>query len=249
MKHLFQPLLLLFFLPFTLAACSKSVSNQKDTDNSSGEVDGKVMDENGNPLQGVKTTIEHTVWYDTYLYGVTDNSGKYSIKLPAEPAGTWTAKAQIERSAYGQDYKFDLQADNTDPFDKSKVTTRNFTWKLSGPKPGNGGFYGAHVDLYAFGTDVDVTQIKLILTPLDTKLIDGSAATSIEKTIKDVAGTFMATDIPIGRYSVKAIYAGKKLLLDNRHDNGEPAESKEVIFGKNGTLGETEYNIEFWISE
>jgi len=72
---------------------------------------------------------------------------------------------------------------------------------------------------------------------------------SIERSIQDVAGTFMATDIPIGKYTVKAVYAGKTLLLENRHDDNGPAVSKEVIFGKNGTLGETEYNIEFWVSE
>lgn len=212
-------------------------------------MDGQATDAKGNPLQGVKTTIEHTVWYDTYLYGVTDNNGKYSVKLPDEPAGTWTAKAQIEKSAYGHDYKFDLQADNADPFDKSKKSIRNFTWKLSGAKPGNTGFYGAHVDVYVFGTDVDVTQVKLVFTPLDDKLIDGSAATPLERTIKDVAGTFMATDVPIARYSVKAVYAGKQLLLKNRHNDENPAEAKEVVFGKNGMLGETEYNIEFWLSE
>jgi hypothetical protein len=45
------------------------------------------------------------------------------------------------------------------------------------------------------------------------------------------------------------VYAGKTLLLDNRHDSGDPAITKEVVFGKKGNLGETEYNIEFWVSE
>ena len=126
---------------------------------------------------------------------------------------------------------------------------RNFTWKLSGSRPGTNGYYGAHVDLYAFGTDAQMDKIKLVLTPAENTLIDGSAATEIERTVEDVAGTFMVKDVPVGRYSVKAVYPGKTLLLQNRHDNGEPAITKEVVFGKNGTLGETEYNIEFWVSE
>jgi hypothetical protein len=60
----------------------------------------------------------------------------------------------------------------------------------------------------------------------------------------------MVKDIPIGKYSVKAIYPGKTLLLENRHmDNDDAAIDKQVVFGKNGNLGETEYNIEFWVSE
>jgi hypothetical protein len=60
----------------------------------------------------------------------------------------------------------------------------------------------------------------------------------------------MVTDIPIGKYSVKAVYPGKTLLPENRHDyNNGPTVEKEVVFGKNGNRGETEYNIEFWVSE
>jgi hypothetical protein len=106
------------------------------------------------------------------------------------------------------------------------------------------------VDLYAFGTDVQPDQVKIVFTPLEPTLIDGSTAVSFEKRVEDVAGTFMAKDIPIGKYSIKAIYPGKTLLLKNRHsDNGEAAESQEVVFGKNSSMAETEYNIEFWLSE
>ena len=41
----------------------------------------------------------------------------------------------------------------------------------------------------------------------------------------------------------------KKLLLNNRHSDDNNEESKTVIFGKYGYLGETEYNIEFYITE
>jgi hypothetical protein len=60
----------------------------------------------------------------------------------------------------------------------------------------------------------------------------------------------MAKDIPIGKYTVKVASPGKTLLLSNRHnDNDRRQVNKEVVFGKNGSLAETEYNIEFWMSE
>ena len=116
-------------------------------------------------------------------------------------------------------------------------------------KTGSDTYYGAHVDLYQFGTDAEMNKIKLILTPVENTLIDGSPAQAIERTVEDVAGTFMVKDVPIGKYNVKAVYAGKTLLLDNRHSSGDPAITKDVVLQKNGNLGETEYNIEFWVSE
>ena len=116
-------------------------------------------------------------------------------------------------------------------------------------RPGNTGFYGAHLDLYAFGTDIQLDKIKLVFTPLEPLLIDGSPAIPFEKMVEDVAGTYMARDIPIGKYSVAAAYPGKALLLDNRHLDDPLATNKTVVFGKYGPLANTEYNIEFWVSE
>ena len=113
-----------------------------------------------------------------------------------------------------------------------------------------GGYYGAHVDLYLSGADVTMTDVTLRLTPLDPQLLDGSPAGVIEGKLEDISGTFMLKDIPIGKYKAEAIYPGKTLLLSNRDITGDtPAVEKEVIFGKNGLLGDTEYNIEFWLSE
>ena len=80
-------------------------------------------------------------------------------------------------------------------------------------------------------------------------LIDESPAVTIERSIEEVAGTFMVKDIPIGKYSVKALYPGKTLLLDYRNNNGTPEICETVVFGKYGYLAATDYNIGFWISE
>jgi hypothetical protein len=242
------PVLLLFNTSVT--SCTKDAATEQHQ-TGSGIVSGKVTDTKGNVINNAKIVIEHTVWYDSYLTATTYANGEYKIALPTQPAGDWTAKAQLTRSAYGQDYVFDLQATNTDPFNCNTSTRRNFTWKLSGQRAGNGSYYGAHVDLYQFGTDVEMDKVKLVLTPFpgEEKLIDGSTTTSIERNVEDVAGTFMVKDVPIGKYLVKAVYPGKTLLLQNRHDNEAPEVQKVIVFGKYGDLGETEYNIEFWLSE
>ena len=247
----------MYFLPVLLLLNTSFISCKKEaavTDQSKGEagyVTGKVTDSKGNTISGAKITIEHTVWYDSYVKATTAANGEYKIALPSQPAGDWTAKAQLTKSAYGQDYSFDLAADNDDVFTCNSSTVRNFIWKLSGQRSGNDSYYGAHVDLYQFGADMEMDKIKLVFTPYpgEDKLIDGSAAATIERNVEDVAGTFMVKDIPIGKYLVKAIYPGKTLLLKNRHDEEEPAVEKTVVFGKYGDLAETEYNIEFWISE
>ncbi len=196
-------------------------------------------------------TIEHTVWYNGFQFATSNNEGKYEVSLPNDPEGDWTAKAQLTKTAYGQTYTFDLEPDNTAAFSKASGAVRNFKWKLSGQRLNGTGYYGAHVDLYLFGADVDMTKIKLLFTPYpgETNLIDGTVATAFERPVEDVAGTFLVKDIPIGKYTVKALYNGKALLLNNRHQDDNNEETKTVIFGKNGYLGETEYNIEFYVTE
>jgi len=251
MKHAMHFLPVLLLLNTSFISCKKETASTDQSKAEAGYVTGKVTDSKGNTISGAKITIEHTVWYDSYVKATTGANGEYKIALPSQPAGDWTAKAQLTKSAYGQDYTFDLAADNDDVFTCNSSPVRNFTWKLSGQRSGNDSYYGAHVDLYQFGADVEMDKIKLVFTPYpgEDKLIDGSAAATIERNVEDVAGTFMVKDIPIGKYLVKAVYPGKTLLLQNRHDEEEPTVEKTVVFGKYGDLGETEYNIEFWISE
>lgn len=243
-------LLAFLWLPVAIA-CSKKTDLPEQPGAQNGFVTGIVKDQKGVAVKDAKITIEHTVWHASYLLATSNAEGKYEVTLPDDPAGDWTAKAQLTKTAYGQTYKFDLEPSSTDAFNKSAGAVRNFTWKLSGVRPGQSGYYGAHVDLYQFGTDVDMTKIKLVFTPYpgETNLIDGTPATSFERSVEDVAGTFMVKDVPIGKYTIKAVFAGKQLLLNNRHEDDSNEQSKTVVFGKNGYLGETEYNIEFYVTE
>lgn len=248
MKTTAYLLMLVVLLSYSFSACKKEPKPQLPPE--MGYVTGKITDAGGHPLTGVKVTVEHTVWEDVYVFATTDNNGTYTSAIPTSPDGDWTAKAQISKSAYGQDYTFDLSPNSTAAFNRFDTAKRDFIWKLSGEKLIKGTYYGAHIDLYQFGTDVPMNKVKLILTPTENTLIDGSPATSIERAVEDVAGTFMVKDIPIGKYTLKAVYPGKTLLLDNRDDDGDaPATEQPVVFGKYGYLGDTEYNIEFWLSE
>jgi len=242
-----------FIYSIVTTACSKDTvrPNASSPETKNGMVTGIVTDAKNLPVKGANITIEHTVWNNSYLFASSNSEGKYEVSLPNDPAGDWTAKAQLTKSAYGQIYKFDLDPDKTDPFSKASGAIRNFKWKISGQRPGGTGYYGAHVDLYTFGADVDMTKVKLLFTPYpgETNLIDGTVATAFERPVEDVGGTFMVKDIPIGKYMIKALYNSKTLLLNNRHLDDDKGETKLVIFGKNGYLGETEYNIEFYVSE
>ena len=230
------------------AACKKDdVSPQANT-SQQGTVTGKIVDARGNPLSNAKVIAEHTVWFGTTLETVSNSSGLYKISIPSNPAGSWTAKAQLQFTAWGQNYKADLHPASSTAFSITEAAVRNFSWKLNGVKP-DGGNYGAHVDFYAAGLSVDLTDITIRLTPVDPLLADGSLASVIERKPEDITGTFMIKDVPLGKYKAEAFFPGKTILLRNRDNNDPAALSQTVVFGKNGFLAETEYNIEFWVSE
>jgi hypothetical protein len=245
---------LLLFVCITIATgCRKTsgISDNSPTGTQAGVVTGIVTDSRNLPVKDASIIIEHSVWYNSYLFASSNQEGKYEVSLPNTPEGDWTAKAQFTKMAYGQTYTFDLEPDKTGAFNRAAGAVWNFKWKLSGQRPGGTGYYGAHVDLYPFGTDVDMTKLRLSFIPFpgETTLIDETTVSPFERPVENIAGTFMVKDLPIGKYIVKAIYTGKKLLLNNRHSDDMNEESKTVIFGKYGYLGETEYNIEFYLLE
>jgi hypothetical protein len=128
---------------------------------------GVVRNSAGEPLEGAGVFAGHTVYYNTNALGVTDAQGRYRVSV-REPAGSWHAGAQIKRSYNGQSYTFDLQPDNTEPFQGSQGAIRNFNWRLTGDRPG-GGKYGATLTVYADFFDPELLDwledIELTLTP------------------------------------------------------------------------------------
>lgn len=215
-----------------------------------GKITGRITNSRGQAIHGATIIQEHTVWFNSFVSTNSDVTGNYEADIPTSPSGSWSAKATLTKSAFGQNYKFDLHPDASGSFNANNNVVRNFQWNLTGERP-NGGQYGAHVDVYAIGNGIPLTQVKLVFTPFpgETTLIDGSAITGFERELEEVAGTFMVRDIPIGKYMVKAVAPGRTLLLDYKHDNGDPQLNKPVIFGKYGFLADTEYNLAFWLSE
>lgn len=251
MKFKTSGVLMVLACTAAFGSCKKADSFPRSGETDQGIVTGTVTDEQNNPVKGADIIVEHTVWLDNYLFAISNDVGKYEIILPENPSGDWTVKAQLSKAAYGQTYKFDLEADNTGIFNNAKSDKCNFKWKLSGVRNDGSGYYGAHIDLYPFATDVDMSKIKILLTPFpsETTLIDGSIATTFERAVEEVAGIFMVKDVPIGKYTIQLEYPGRKLLLNNRDAEDQNEEIKTVVFGKNGFLGETEYNIEFYVTE
>ena len=99
MKKVFRSTAILILFPFIIGACKKDAEST-GTPPSSAAISGKITDAAGHSLQNAKVTLEHTVWYDDYVFAVTDNNGQYTAQLPDKPEGTWTAKAQLERTAF-----------------------------------------------------------------------------------------------------------------------------------------------------
>ncbi len=102
MKHNLYLLLLLLLFCYAVSACKKNTGTPAQT--AAGYVTGTITDARGNTLANVKVTIEHTLWADAYVFATTATNGYYKAAIPATPAGDWTAKAQVQTTAYGQDY-------------------------------------------------------------------------------------------------------------------------------------------------
>jgi hypothetical protein len=176
-------------------------------DTAAGFLTGTVHDSQGQPLGGVQVFADHTQYYNTNAIGVSDAGGKYRIDV-RQPAGSWHATAQLKRSYHGQNYTFDLQPDNDNPFPGSEGATRNFVWKLTGPTPNGEDTYGGIVAVYADYSNysLDLTQVELTLVP-DGPLVDGSEGQTIVRKLVNTPDGDAVPDVPVGRYTVTARYA------------------------------------------
>ncbi|WP_290790788.1 carboxypeptidase-like regulatory domain-containing protein [Flavihumibacter sp. UBA7668] len=205
-----------------------------------GIMKGRVTDANGNAIPNVNLVAEHTVYFGTYIFATSNQQGYYKTTVPN---GGWQVTSQIERSLAGQTYRFDLHPDNETPFTGATGAIRNFTWKLSGAKPG-GGFYGSSVAVYPEpGSPIQLENIELIIKP-DGQLTDGSTGSIITKSLTDIGGGEDGiNDIPIGKYTIKARNKINSEALQLRIRNtGSYSDSVTGIF-KAGYTGSTQYQI------
>jgi hypothetical protein len=197
-----------------------------------GVVKGLVVDTQGKPLPNLKVVVENTVFHASYVYATTGQDGRYRAEVPN---GGWKVSVQLERQFQGRTYKFDLHPDNANGFTGTEGAIRNFSWKLSGPRPEGNRFYGGSATVYrALGDDgpfYEMTEVELTFTP-DGPLIDGSTGQPV--TGRPESGSDQVRDIPVGRYVITARHAppgqqARPMLLRVRN-TGTFASSVTALF-------------------
>jgi hypothetical protein len=201
-----------------LTACHKNDDKVDNGSNEKGYVTGAVTDTKGNAIAGAEIVIDNTLIYNSNLVTTSDANGKYKVKLSG--AFTWMAYATMHKSYNGKTYKFDLHSEKDEGF-TSDGAVRNFSWKLSGSKPGSTATYGAMVQLESeIGSPIMAEDVDFILTPAGP-LIDGSAGQSLTLRggLPRSSTYFKLADIPLGRYTMKARYSGQYLTLVNTLTN------------------------------
>ncbi len=194
--------------PLLALAVLFSCSEKETSDPGSitkGYVKGKVVDSKGAPLKNVQLLIDHTLLYNSYLSGATGDDGTYAIELTSN--GGWMAYAELDVLYNGKTYNLDMHPENTTGFGKEGAI-RNFTWKLTGEKPGAGHYGGTIILDKAISSSIyDSENIEFTLTPVGN-LIDGSTG-SVLKLHHGEPGTDTygkLQDVAIGRYNVTALY-------------------------------------------
>lgn len=246
MKNLLKLMLVLIVSGSILNACQESGAGTLKEFREPGMVSGQATDARGNPLKNVRIELSHTVWSDKKLTATTDDNGYYTVTLPAEPRGNWTIQAKHDATAYGQNYQFVLDANDNCSFGGVRGAVRNFTWKLLGEHIG--GQYGAEVGVLSLQPTLPLSEVKLILAPAEELLVDGSEAKTLEKKLENVNGKFRAGFVPVGKYTVQAIYNGKLLKISDSK-NTLPQKEVTVVFHPNKPSSEAAFNTVLFISE
>lgn len=189
------------------AGCSKPTGAPSNDNPSAGHLTGVARDQAGNPLQGVRVLVDHSVFYNSNISTFTDAAGRYRVKVPQ---GSWYAFAQQDVEYNGKKYRLDLHPENPAGFG-GEGGVRNFTWRLSGTKPEPlSGNYGGLVTIDNFpGVYLQETEIDFVLTPVGL-LIDGSQGEVMRVKTED---GHTIKDIPMGRYQLTATFGGKPVLF------------------------------------
>lgn len=188
-----------------LYACAKDSEGQQGAED--GYATGKVVNSQGKPIAGAKILLDNTMYYASYIHGTTQADGRYKIKVKD---GVWRTFAYVESSYNGKTYRMELYPDKTDSFSEEGAE-RNFTWKLEGRMPWEAeSYYGGSITLSTdFDFEDDIEDVELHFKPLGI-LIDGSTGSDfiLQFGHQKWTNRYELMDIPIGRYSVKAVLKG-----------------------------------------
>lgn len=228
-RELCVALLLLTVILCLATGCAKenNLGSSDDSDSKApetGYVSGTIKNDRGIPMEGVRVLIDHSIFFNSDLSTITDDEGKYKIKVPA---GSWYAFAQHTAKYNGKNFTFYLHPENAGGFG-NEGAVRNFVWKLSGDMPQPlSGYYGGLVTIDSFpGVYINVKEIDFIFTPL-TPLIDGSEGKILHRISKD---NHRILDVPIGKYQLTARYQGKSLKFRTWNSEQEFQETYHLDF-------------------
>ncbi|GMU08336.1 carboxypeptidase-like regulatory domain-containing protein [Corallococcus caeni] len=199
-----------------VGGCSKDSGGGKDDGGGgtpqTGYLSGKVLDTQGQPLAGAIITADNTQFYDSNVQTTSGSDGTYRVDT-SRPTGTWHASAVVKLQYNGKEYTFDLDPNDDNVFAGNEGAVRNFTWKLTGKRPDDQGYYGGRVTVYVdqFTDPADPSSpitsedIELTLTP-SGKLVDGTDGQPITQKLVRTADGDSVTDVPVGRYTMSARY-------------------------------------------
>ncbi len=225
-----KKLLLTLLIGLLLIACSDS-DDSNNNGSGTGFLTGKVVDTQGNPIDGVKILLDNAIYYNTYLTGTTQEDGTYKIRI--EP-GAWNAYATFKKEYNGQVYPLRLHPDNDEMVNEEGMVI-NFNWKLEG-RYNEHSYYGGFIQLVPdTGFYEEMENIKLTLMP-SGPLIDGSQGQTLQLEYGDHywVDNYHIEDIPIGRYTVKAVLqtenGDQPLHVQNWETQGEFGTEVQIDF-------------------
>ncbi|GAB3331114.1 hypothetical protein GCM10027299_36640 [Larkinella ripae] len=204
------------------------------TKGQSGYLTGHVIDPQGKPLPRATVYIDNTVIKGHGAEVNTGSDGNYKMQL-VKDLGQWIARGFILKQYNDRVYKIQLEPENPDSFAENEKPVRNFQWRLTGHVP------DLSLDLYYGGTaelhrdpnayELEINKIEFTFKPVGP-LIDGSTGKTLKLQTRKTYDDFIR-DIPIGRYTVTAVYkpTGESLrLIDSFGDDYNYQESVTLDF-------------------
>ncbi|MEU5861572.1 hypothetical protein ABZ815_10385 [Nonomuraea sp. NPDC047529] len=173
-------------------------------------VQGRVVNSAGRPVEGAKVVVKDRRYYNSDIVLLSDRNGLYRTRLPHEPS-SWVVSASVTRQFNGRQYTFDLEPTSTASVRASAGGVRNFTWRVTGRRPGTDGrYYGGLVATNLWfdnlPENVDQENVRLTMTPVGP-LIDGSKGRVVSgrEPVYTDSG-WAVVDVPLGRYRITATY-------------------------------------------
>lgn len=195
-----------------------------------GFITGRVVNAQGQPVQGAEVIADNTLAYNSNLIVYSDAQGRYRIDVSVLPT-TWNVTANVKLNYGGETYTIPLVPENPEVVAGRVGGVRNFTLKpkaITSRDPyGNLGIVNVQRGI---GDDTDESRVTLALTPVG-KLADGSTGKPLTvKPIRSGDG-WIVPNVMWGTYRVTATQDGQPLEIRRKASDGSG------VWGKNYTGG------------